>query len=133
MDSSKGYSASAESVDCHAAAHAAARNDREKREVSKVDSRVDCHATANAARNDDKNTECQKQGDSRGFFRKQGIPLAAGDVSLENKRQRCKRSAAGFFRKQVKRSAIADVSLENKGYRSPHSPKDWTLAKDCFF
>lgn len=48
VDSSNDYSASAEFMDCHAAAHAAARNDR---------GAVDCHATASTlARNDSTNT-----------------------------------------------------------------------------
>lgn len=48
VDSSNDYSASAEFMDCHAAAHAAARNDKKA---------VSCHATASTlARNDSTNT-----------------------------------------------------------------------------
>ena len=48
VDSSNDYSASAEFMDCHAAAHAAARNDKKA---------ADCHATASTlARNDSTNT-----------------------------------------------------------------------------
>ncbi|MDL0080909.1 hypothetical protein [Helicobacter zhangjianzhongii] len=67
----------------------------------------------------------------RSFFRKQGIPLGVADVSLENKRQRCKAGA----RKQVSLVTPRILEADNQGglknppkIKTSRKVKKWILA-----